>query len=155
MSYEGGIFMGKKIAERNHNVQIGDIFVESFTDECGHTTEFFQVLRLRGKTLVEISAIKSEFFVDETCDKARWQCKTKPKKDCFYDKTKFEVLRAYMEDNGSFLRTIAHKDEDGYIRTNSYNYLFPYNPKKRSYCISGYTGRYIIEKYNLLPEAEV
>ena len=132
--------------ERNHKVQVEDIFVRRHGDECGHSVSFYQVVRLKGKTMAEISEIECKFVIDESCDEARSQCRVFPKKDAFYEKTAILSVRALTdeEDGENCLRTI---EKDRYMR----EWLFPYK-ENHMYHISGYDGRYIIEKYGLTRE---
>ena len=49
--------MGKK-RPTNENIHIGNIFKHSSYDECGSGCSFYQVVGLRGKTLVELRGIR-------------------------------------------------------------------------------------------------
>ena len=63
----------------NEKIHIGDIFQESLVYECGSRCWFYQVVGLRGKTLVEVREIKTELFQDEACLRnARGEVKVRP-----------------------------------------------------------------------------
>lgn len=51
----------------HETIQIGDIFEHTSRDECGGGCSYYQVVGKRGKTLVELRAIRSERYVDEEC----------------------------------------------------------------------------------------
>ena len=69
--------MGKKWPT-NENIQIGDIFNETFRDECGSSCAFYQVVGKRAKTLVELRPIRGERFVDEDCNLGLGQVWVRP-----------------------------------------------------------------------------
>ena len=69
--------MGKKWPT-NENIHIGDIFKHSSYDECGSGCSFYQVVGLRGKTLVELRGIRGESYVDESCQLGYGQVKVRP-----------------------------------------------------------------------------
>lgn len=124
--------------ERNHNVQVGDIFSISSTDETGHSCGFVQVTKLKGKTMVEYSAILKECFVDETCDEALWECKVRPLRGAFRNLNEFFPAKVYQS-------TLDGKD---YLRQPGKwgDFLFPYDEEKYNYRLSGYVGCYAREK---------
>jgi len=62
----------------NDNIHIGDIFEHSSSDECGSSCGFYQVVGLRGKTLVELRCIRDEPFVDESCNLGLGQVRLRP-----------------------------------------------------------------------------
>ena len=136
--------------ERNHTIQVGDIFTGSSRGECGSSTTFYQVMRLRGKTLVDISPIGCSFCVDDTCDPARSQCRAYPKKDHFYDESNIIVTRAYFSTYGKeyCLQTVITK-ENPRLR----EYFHPYKPEE-IHRFSGYDGQFIIDRLGLKPKAE-
>lgn len=136
--------------ERNHTVQVGDIFAERATDECGSSTSFYQVVRLRGKTLADVSLIGCDFYIDETCDSARSQCRAFPKKDHFYDESNITTTRVYYSETFKeySLHTVETKENRHFRR-----YFYLYHPEN-IYCFSGYDGRFIIDKLGLKPKTE-
>ena len=136
--------------ERKHTVQVGDIFTFSFTGECGSSTSFYQVVRLRGKTLVDICQIGCDFLIDETCDPARSQCRAYPQKDDFYDESDVVATRAYFSTCGNeyCLQTIVSKDNPNFRK-----YHYPYRAE-HIYRFSGYNGQFIIDRLGLKPKTE-
>ena len=120
--------------ERNHNVQIGDIFSISSTDEVGHNCSFVEVVHLKGKTMVEYAAIQQECYVDETCDDARSECKVRPLPGQFRERNQFFSARVYQStlDGEECLRQPGKWGKS----------LYPYNEEKYHYSITGYTGAY-------------
>ena len=62
----------------NENIHIGNIFKHSSYDECGSGCSFYQVVGLRGKTLVELRGIRGESYVDESCQLGYGQVKVRP-----------------------------------------------------------------------------
>ena len=69
--------MGKKWPT-NENIQIGDIFNETFRDECGSSCAFYLVVGKRAKTLVELRPIRGERFVVEDCSLGLGQVWVRP-----------------------------------------------------------------------------
>ena len=75
--------------QRNHDIQIGDIFEYSFSDADGLGTSrsYYQVVALRGKTLVILNAIRAEHFTDGAAARPSVQHPVvylRPRKDDFY-----------------------------------------------------------------------
>ena len=120
--------------ERNHNVQVGDVFEYSSTSETGHSCGFVQVVKLRGKTMVDYTPIQMECYVDETCDEARWECKVRPLPGQFRDPERVSSARAYQSslDGSEYLRQPGKFGK----------YLYPYDGEKYDYRLTGYAGCY-------------
>lgn len=121
--------------ERNHNVQVGDIFVKSSSFELYSAYTFCQVVRLKGKTMVECRELRREYRVDENCREHLMECLVKPLPDRFVPDEDICVYRVYLneplrpEDEAKYcLHTVG-----GYFR----DYLYPYN-ETRDYTCSGY-----------------
>lgn len=55
--------------ERNHSVQLGDIFVEYHYMDGDYSYSFYQVVKLRGKTQVALACIGSAYVLDELCER--------------------------------------------------------------------------------------
>ena len=51
----------------NENIHIGEIYKSTSTDETEHSCDFYQVVGLRARTLVELRRIRDKRFVDGTC----------------------------------------------------------------------------------------
>ncbi|MCI8809636.1 MAG: hypothetical protein HFF84_05785 [Oscillibacter sp.] len=56
----------------NACIQIGSIFKSSVQGECGSSYVYYQVVGLRGKTLVELRKLQTEEYVDERCRTSQW-----------------------------------------------------------------------------------
>lgn len=56
----------------NECIQIGSIFRYSSQGECGSSYIYYQVVGLRGKTLVELLELQTEEYVDERCRNSQW-----------------------------------------------------------------------------------
>lgn len=56
----------------NKGIQIGSIFRFHAQGECGSSYAYYQVVGLRGKTLVELREIRTEEYVDERCRASQW-----------------------------------------------------------------------------------
>ena len=61
--------MGKQ-QPSNENIRIGSIFSCRYSGECGSSSGYYQVVGLRGKTLVELRPIRTEEYVDGRCVKS-------------------------------------------------------------------------------------
>ena len=130
--------------ERNHSVQVGDIFFHSSTDEVSHSCGFVEVVRLKGKTMVEFAEIRQECYVDETCDEAVWECKVRPLPGQFRDREQIFSARVYRSslDGEEFLHTPGKWGKC----------LFPYD-KKHHYSLTGYSGGHV--RARMGPEKKV
>lgn len=53
--------------ERNHTIQIGEIFYSSFSDEDGCDYRFYQVVGLRAKTIVQVVSVPKQYYLDKFC----------------------------------------------------------------------------------------
>ena len=60
--------MGKQ-QPTNESIRIGSIFRYNCNGECGSSCVYYQVVGLRGKTLVELRRIRTEEYVDGRCVK--------------------------------------------------------------------------------------
>ena len=132
--------MGKK-RTTNENIHIGDIYKSSSSDECGYSCAFYQVVGLRARTLVELRLIRTEHFVDETCNLGLGQVKVRPLPGQF-----FEDLPAFTA------RVARPSDIDGR------QWLYMYDKEcdlTTCYCevreretghLSGYDGIYALDK---------
>ena len=72
--------MGQK-RPTNENIRIGEIYMTktSYYDPDGYSGgNFYQVVGLRAKTLVELRSIRRECFVDENCDLRRGEVRVRP-----------------------------------------------------------------------------
>jgi len=121
--------------ERNHNVKVGDVFVKSTSFELYSAYTFYQVVRLKGKTMVECMELRREYWVNETCSELNYECMVRPligqpdpeAKACAFRVYLSEPLRP--EDEAEYrLHTVG-----GYFR----EYLYPYK-ECREYTCSGY-----------------
>lgn len=92
--------------EKTHDVQIGDIFVMHLKNGDNDVCHFAQITRLKGRTMVEFAFIKKEFFEDETCERARGQCRVRPLPNEFYENKTIQVAR--VRDGGACIRTVSH-----------------------------------------------
>ena len=54
----------------NETIRIGSIFSCRYSGECGSSSGYYQVVGLRGKTLVELRRIRTEEYVDGRCVKS-------------------------------------------------------------------------------------
>lgn len=121
--------------ERNHNVQVGDIFVKNSSFELYSAYTFCQVVRLKGKTMVECRELRREYWVEEGCCEYHMECLVKPLPGRFVPEDDISVYRVYLneplgpEDKAEYcLHTVG-----GYFR----DYLHPYK-EERKYTCSGY-----------------
>lgn len=56
----------------NACIQIGSIFAYSCQGECGSAYIYYQVVGLRGRTLVELRELRTREYVDERCRTSQW-----------------------------------------------------------------------------------
>ena len=56
----------------NACIQIGSIFAYSCQGECGSSYVYYQVVGLRGRTLVELRQLRTREYVDERCRTSQW-----------------------------------------------------------------------------------
>jgi len=131
--------------ERNHNVQVGDIFEHSSTSETGHSCGFVQVVKLRGKTMVDYTPIRMECYVDETCDEARWECRVRPLPGQFSDPEQVFAARVYRS-NLDGEECLSQPGRWGKL-------LYPYDEEKYRYKVTGYDGAYVRDRMG--PEKKV
>ena len=66
--------------ERNHSIRIGELFYYSDSDEDGSCYNFYQVVGLSAKTIVELVSIPVEYFLDELCEKDTMRVGVQPRK---------------------------------------------------------------------------
>ena len=83
----------------NENIHIGNIFKHSSYDECGSGCSFYQVVGLRGKTLVELRGIRGESYVDESCQLGYGQVKVRPLPGQFWKDTEVMTVRVCSDDS--------------------------------------------------------
>jgi len=121
--------------ERNHTVQIGDIFEKSTGFEMYSSHSFYQVVRLKGKTMVECRKLCREYLVDESCNSNIQECIVKPLPGQFDPEDELHVFRVYGSTIGVPEGEIAYclHTVGGYFR----DYLYPYHENKQFTC-TGY-----------------
>ncbi len=56
----------------NKCIQIGSVFQYHAQGECGSSYIYYQVVGLRGKTLVELRELQTKDYVDERCRTSQW-----------------------------------------------------------------------------------
>lgn len=56
----------------NACIKIGSIFQYSAQGECGSSYIYYQVVGLRGRTLVELRQLRTREYVDERCRTSQW-----------------------------------------------------------------------------------
>ena len=56
----------------NACIQIGSVFVFNCWVECGSSCIYYQVVGLRGRTLVELRELWTREYVDERCRTSQW-----------------------------------------------------------------------------------
>lgn len=96
--------MGKK-RPSNENIHIGEIYEWTSRAECGSSCGFCQVVGLRGKTLVELRAIRGERFMDESCAQGvQMTVKVRPLPGQFFEDSEPFTLRA-----GEFSELLGRK----------------------------------------------
>ena len=78
----------------NENIHIGEIYKSTSTDETEHSCDFYQVVGLRAKTLVELRRIRDECFVDETCRLAYAKVRVRPLPGQFVEGSEPFTVRA-------------------------------------------------------------
>lgn len=133
--------MGKK-RPTNDTINIGDIFKYSCYDECGSSCAFYQVVGLRGKTLVEIQQIKCEDFVDETCDLGYGQVKVRPSPGQFWTDTEVRTVRACGQDEETGRNWLRERGETSRVFGTYYSQVLGDEIGRRS----GYDGFYSIDR---------
>ena len=78
----------------NEDIHIGEIFMSTSSDETEHSCEFYQVVGLRARTLVELRCIRDECFVDETCRLAYSEVRVRPLPGQFVEGSEPFTVRA-------------------------------------------------------------
>jgi len=108
----------------NECIRIGSIFYEDTSDECSLSCAFYQVVGLRGKTLVELRPLQTEEYVDERCVKTdgevqRFQMENTTGRECVRTVWDYRVWRRplpgrFKKDAEPFtVRALAPSEEDG------------------------------------------
>ena len=82
----------------NENIHIGEIYMSISSDETEHACDFYQVVGLRAKTLVELRRIRDERFVDETCRLAYAEVRVRPLPGQFVEGSKPFTVRAGIDE---------------------------------------------------------
>lgn len=84
--------MGEK-RPTNEKIQIGDIFEHSCSTEDDHSVSFYQVVGKRGKTLVELRLLETEYYFDEKCNPAWPEIRVRPLPGQFYKNQEMFTVR--------------------------------------------------------------
>ena len=126
----------------NETIRIGDIFEYTARDECGSSCYFYQVVGLRGKTLVEVRQIKCEDYVDETCDLGYGQVKVRPLPGQFWEDTEVRTVRACWADEETGRNWLRERGETSRVFGTYYSQVLGDEIGRRS----GYDGFYSIIK---------
>lgn len=129
--------MGKKWPT-NENIQIGDIFKETFRDECGSSCAFYQVVGKRAKTLVELQPIRGEDFVDETCSLGLGQVRVRPLPGEFFEDTEVITVGTCVPSDIDGRNWLHGRGEDRWR-------CFSEMQSEETTRISGYAGFYAID----------
>ena len=124
----------------NENIHIGDVFMHSCSDECGSSCSFYQVVGLRGKTLVELRPIRCEDYVDETCDLGYGQVKVRPLPGQFWENMEVNTVRACGTDEETGRNWLRERGETSRVFGTYYRQVLGDEIGRRS----GYDGIYSI-----------
>lgn len=130
--------MGKKWPT-NENIQIGDIFEETFRDECGSSCAFYQVVGKRAKTLVELRHIRGERFVDENCNLSLGQVRVRPLPGQFFENAKIITVGVCVPSEIDGRNCLRGRGEDDWR-------CFSEMRDGETIRISGYAGIYAIDE---------
>ena len=96
----------------NEDIQIGSIFKCVARDECGSSCDFYQVVGKRGKTLVELRAIRRECFLDERCKPGLGEVRVRPLPGEFKEGCKPFTVAACRRSEIDGKAILASTDED-------------------------------------------
>ena len=132
--------MGKK-CPTNETFHIGDIFQTIFRDECGSSCEFYQVVGLRAKTLVELRLIRTEDFVDETCILGLGYVKVRPLPGQFFEDCPAFTARVCGPSDIDGRRVLCYHDKSCDLR-----YVYSEVRDGEIGHLSGYDGIYVLNK---------
>lgn len=122
----------------NEGIRIGSIFQHSATDECGSSCSLYQVVGKRGKTLVELRAIRGEDFVDENCDLGRGQVRVRPLPGQFFPNAEIITVGACTPSEIDGRNWLHGRGEDSWM------YYSELRDGETGY-LSGYDGFYVID----------
>ena len=131
--------MGKKWPTTD-NIHIGDIFKETFRDECGSSCALYQVVGKRAKTLVEqLRPIREEDFVDETCNFGLGQVWVRPLPGQFFEDAEIITVGVCMPSAIDGRNWLNGRGEDSWR-------CFSEMRDGEIASLSGYDGFYAINK---------
>lgn len=123
--------------ELKHPVRVGDIFVKSDTDEDGHSVGFYEVVRLKGKTMAELRCIKSECLIeDERCQRDESCCEVRPLPGQFYNTSPDGIIvtKVYYDPDDEWEKLYLSRYGRGLS-----GFYSPYDPDD-TYYETGYWG---------------
>lgn len=130
--------MGKK-RPTNENIHSGDIFKETFRDECGSGCAFYQVVGKRAQTLVELRSIRRERFVDENDNLSLGQVRVRPLPGQFFEDAEIMTVGVCMPSNIDGRNWLHGRGEDSWR-------CFSEMRDGETARISGYAGFYAIDE---------
>lgn len=121
----------------NEDFHIGDIFVDSHSDEDGHSCSFYQVVGKRGKTLVELHRLKEEYYLDEKCRLCGGEIRIRPLPGQFSDRSEAFTVSACEP---------SHLDGSRWLHGRGERNLFYYHEYKETvvYDVGGHHGLYTL-----------
>lgn len=121
----------------NEGIQIGMIFRENTSGECDVSYCYFQVVGLRGRTLVELRRLRTEEYVDERCRNSQWTWHVwrRPLPGEFAEDSRVFTVRALGADERDGTRCLQGRGE------NSRCYYHETREGEESF-LAGYAGGY-------------
>lgn len=122
----------------NEGIRIGSIFKHTVWDECGSACSFYQVVGKRGKTLVELRAIREEDFVDENCNLGLGQVLVRPLPGQFFPNAEIITVGACTPSEIDGRNWLHGRGEDSWMY---YSELWDGETGH----LSGYDGFYAID----------
>ncbi|MCI8399047.1 MAG: hypothetical protein HFF90_06560 [Oscillibacter sp.] len=131
----------------NEDIQIGSIFKCVARDECGSSCDFYQVVGKRGKTLVELRAIRRECFLDERCKPGLGEVRVRPLPGEFKEGCKPFTVAACRrsEIDGKAILASWHEE---------YSCCYFEVREGETGCLYGYEGMYALEALRKAEAAE-
>lgn len=121
--------MGKK-RPTNENIHIGNIFKETFRDECGSDCAFYQVVRKRAKTRAELRSIRGEHSVDENCNPGLGQVWAHPLPGQFLEDAEIMTVGGCMPSDIDGRNWLHGRGEDGMSKVELYREILPGIPDR-------------------------
>lgn len=126
----------------NETIQIGDVFKHTSDDECGSACSFYQVVGKRGKTLVELRAIRGEDFVDETCKLEYGEVRVRPLPGQFLEDKEVFTVRVCKPDEATGRNWLRKRGETSRVFGTYYSQVLEGELGR----LSGFDGHYVIRK---------